>query len=111
MILASKSSGRQPTQAAAAQHARAWPTVLALALFFANGGCGASSLEVRSTPASARVYVNGEEVGRTPYALAMSFEEAERVWIQVVHPAGRTVGEACYTRKNVPSRPVDFDLR
>ena len=86
---------------------------VALALLAPLAACGSAPLvHVSSQPETARIYVNGVLVGTTPYDVALPFSESERVYLQVVHPAGKLVGTQVITEQNLPSNgEVTFDLR
>jgi hypothetical protein len=87
------------------------PAALASLVFLA--ACGsAPRIHVSSQPETARIYVNGVLVGNTPTDVALPFSEGPRVYLQVVHPAGKLVGTQVITEENLPSSgEVTFDLR
>jgi hypothetical protein len=88
------------------------PAVLLVpALLLAS--CGSKPVvHVSSQPETARIYVNGQLMGNTPTDVALPFDEGDRVYVQVVHPAGKQVGTQVFTHDNVPrSGEVTFDLR
>jgi hypothetical protein len=76
-------------------------------------GCGsAPRVHVSSQPETARIYVNGILVGNTPTDVALPFSEGDRVYLQVVHPAGKLVGTQVLTEQSLPSSgELTFDLR
>ena len=77
---------------------------VALASFALLAACGgAPRVRITSQPETARIYVNG---------VALPFNECARVYVQVVHPAGRMVGEQIYTKENLPEDgQKSFELR
>ncbi len=86
---------------------------VALASFALLAACGgAPRVRITSQPETARIYVNGVLVGNTPADVALPFNECARVYVQVVHPAGRMVGEQIYTKENLPEDgQKSFELR
>ncbi len=73
---------------------------------------GAPRIHVTSQPETARVYVNGVLAGNTPADVVLPFGEGEKVYVQVVHPAGRYVGTQILTEESLPTTgELPFDLR
>lgn len=85
----------------------------ALAPLALLASCGSTPrVHVSSQPETARIYVNGTLMGNTPTDVALPFNEGKRVYVQVVHPAGKQVGTQVFTTENLPSSgEVTFDLR
>ena len=75
--------------------------------------CGSTPrVRVTSQPETARVYVNGTLAGNTPTDVTLPFSEGPRVYLQVVHPDARRLGEQILTADNLPSTgEISFDLR
>lgn len=93
--------------------ARRLAALTALAVLSTFTACGSvPRLHVTSQPETARIYVNGTLVGNTPADINLPFGEGERVFLQVVHPAGQLVGTQIFTQNNLPATgEVTFDLR
>lgn len=84
--------------------------ILPLALLASCGG--RPVVHVSSQPETARIYVNGQLMGNTPTDVALPFDEGDRVYMHVVHPAGKQVGTKMFTHDTVPSSgEITFDLR
>ena len=61
--------------------------IAALGLMAVLGACSANStLLIKSIPESAKIFVNGREVGTTPKRVVLPFDDAPRVFINIVHP-------------------------